>query len=140
MDSPLSPIITDLVMQDLEINALERLGIEIPFYYRYVNDIAPAVPRHKSNEVLAMFNSFHPRMQFNIEIDGDKLDFLDVTLMNNKNKLEFDWYRKPIFSRRVSFLSHHPSSQKGGVIMSMVDRAFLLSHPRFHQKKSKFYN
>jgi len=103
MGSPLSPIIADLllVMQDLEANALVALGCEIPFYYRYVDDIALAVHRHKINEVLAIFNSFHSRMQFTIEIGGKKLDFLDVTLMNNNNKLEFDWHRKLTFSGRV---------------------------------------
>jgi len=139
MGSPLSPILADLVMQDLETYALKKLGMEIPFYYRYVDDIALAVPRHKSNEFLSTFNSFHPRMQFTIEIGGDKLNFLDVILINNNNKLEFDWYRKPTFSGRVlNFFSHHPFAQKRGVIMSMIDRAFLLSHPRFHQKNLIF--
>jgi len=85
-------------MQDLEKNALEKLGTE-PFYFRY--DIALAVSHHKSNELLAMFNSLHPRIQFTMEIGSKKLYFLDVTLINNKNKLEFDWYRKPTFSGRV---------------------------------------
>ncbi|KYN22113.1 hypothetical protein ALC57_05496, partial [Trachymyrmex cornetzi] len=35
--------------------------------------------------------------------------------------------------RYLSFLSLHPLSQKRGVLMSMVDRAFLLSHPRYHR-------
>jgi len=43
-----------------------------------VYDIALAVPSYKSNESLSTFNSF-PRMQFTIEIGGDKLNFLDVT-------------------------------------------------------------
>jgi len=88
MGSPLSPIIADLVMQDLEANALDTLGYEIPFYYRCVDDIALAVPRHKINEVLVIFNLFHSRMQFTIEIGGKKLNFLDVTLINKNNKLE----------------------------------------------------
>jgi len=33
--------------------------------------------------------------------------------INNKNKLEFDWYKKPIFSgKTLNFLSHHLTSQK----------------------------
>jgi len=70
MGSPLSPIIADLVMQDLEANALDTLGLEIPFYYKNVDDIALAVPRQKTKEVLTIFNSFHPRMQFAMEIRG----------------------------------------------------------------------
>jgi len=138
--SPLSPIIVDLVMQDLKSNALENLDVEIPFYYRYVDDIALTVPRQKSNNVLETFNAFHSRMQFTMEMRGRKLNFLDVTMINKNNTLEFDWYHKPTSSGRLlNFLSHHPSSlQKRGVIMNMVDRLFLLSYPRFHQKNFDF--
>jgi len=50
MGSPLSPIIAEIVLQDLEKKALGLLSIEIPFYHRYVDDIALAAPRHKINE------------------------------------------------------------------------------------------
>jgi len=43
MGSPLSPIIADLVLQDLERRTLEIFGVEVPFYFRYVDDIAMAV-------------------------------------------------------------------------------------------------
>jgi len=33
-----------------------------------------------------------------LEIGGNKLNILDVTLLNNKEKLEFDWYKMPTFS------------------------------------------
>jgi len=60
--SPLSSIIANIVMDDLETRALKILNINIPFYYRY--DIAMAVPDHKSKTVLDTFNSLHPRLQF----------------------------------------------------------------------------
>jgi len=57
-----------------------------------------------------------------------------VTVYNVNNVLEFDTYRKLTFSgRTLNFYSKHPLSQKKGVIMSMVDRMFLLSHPKYHQ-------
>jgi len=62
-----------------------------------------------------------------------------VTLINNKGKLEFDWYKKPTFSgRTLNFLSHHPISQKRGVIINMIDRIFILSHPKFHERNLNF--
>jgi len=39
MGSPLSPIIADIVMQDLERVVLETFDFDIPIYYRYVDDI-----------------------------------------------------------------------------------------------------
>jgi len=54
------------------------------------------------------------------------LTFLEVTLINNKEKLILDWYKKPTFSRRtLNFLSHHPISQKRGTITNMIDRIFI---------------
>lgn len=40
MGSPLSPILADLVLQDIEILALKEIGIILPFYFRYMDDIS----------------------------------------------------------------------------------------------------
>jgi len=45
-------------MQDLEKRALEGFINEIPFYYRYIDDILTAIPRQKTKDLLARFNSF----------------------------------------------------------------------------------
>jgi len=38
MSFTLSPIIADIVLQDLEEEALNIIGLNLPFYYRYVDD------------------------------------------------------------------------------------------------------
>jgi len=136
----LSPIISDLVMRDLEERALEKiLDLSIPFYFRYVDDIALAIPSDSINRVVNVFNNLHPRLQFTLEVGGDKLNFLDVTIIKNNNKLEFNWYHKPTFSGRyLNYFSQHPLSQKRGTIMGMVDRAILLSDPKFQQDNLNF--
>jgi len=139
MDSPISPIIADIVMDDIERKALNNLKFKMPFYCRYVDDIALAVPSNKTELILNTFNSFHPRLQFTLEIGGKVLNFLDVTIIKNDNNLEFDFYTKPTFSGRfLSYMSQHPMSQKRGVIMSAIDRVFLLSHPKYHEKNFNF--
>jgi len=91
MGSPLSPVIANIVMDDLEKKALNGLMFDIPLYYRYVDDIAMAVPCQNTKTVLDTFNSIHPRLQFTMEIGGKKLNFLDITMTLNKdNILEFD--------------------------------------------------
>jgi len=46
-----------------------------------------------------------------LEIGDNKLNFLDMMIINNKDKLEFNWYKKPTFSgSTLNFLSHHPTS------------------------------
>ena len=44
MGSPLSPILADLVIQVLENHILSNINIDIPVYYRYVDDILLVVP------------------------------------------------------------------------------------------------
>ena len=135
MGSPLSPIIADLVLQDLETVVLGTFDFHVPFYFRYVDDIALAIPSDKVNFILESFNAFHPRLQFTIEIGNNILNFLDTTIILNDGSVEFDWYHKPTFSGRyLNFNSWHPVSQKRGVVIGLVDRAFLLSHPKFHEK------
>ena len=71
MGSPLSPIIADLVMQDLESHVLNTLKLDIPLYKRYVDDIIMAAPRNRVMDVLSAFNSYHCRLQFTIEHGGE---------------------------------------------------------------------
>jgi len=68
MDSPLLPIITDLIMQDFEEIAFNRLSFKIPIYYRYVDDILIAAPEDNIKYILEVFNSLHNRLSFTAEI------------------------------------------------------------------------
>jgi len=109
MGSPLSPFISKLVTRDLEERVLEILDLSLPFYFRYVDDIAMAIPSDSINKVLNIFNNLYPRLQFTLEVGGDKLNFLDVTIMKNNNKLEFNWYHKPTFlGRYLNYLLPTP--------------------------------
>ena len=58
----------------------------------------------------------------------------------NKNVIEFDWFHKPSFSGKfMNFHSLHLLTQKKGVIIEMLDRTLLLSHPKYY-KKHRIYN
>jgi len=70
MGSPLSPIIADLVLQDLEEKALNLIGLQLPIYYRYVDGIA--APENKAPHILDTFNSFHDRLKFTIELEDSR--------------------------------------------------------------------
>ncbi|XP_018337091.1 PREDICTED: uncharacterized protein LOC108745430 [Trachymyrmex septentrionalis] len=128
MGSPISPVIAELVIRRLETVSLMSLNLDILFYYRYVDDICTALPSSQIDGLLERFNSFHPRLQFTVKRGGNTINFLDVTVSINKNRCNFDWYRKPTFlGRFLNFHSNHPLMQKKGIIFSLVDRAFLLS-------------
>ncbi|XP_071577702.1 uncharacterized protein [Temnothorax nylanderi] len=139
MGSPLSPIAADIVLQDLETKALEILKYCPPFYKRYIDDVTLAAPSALLQHTLDVFNSFHPRLQFTIEIgEDDTLKFLEITMLLKDNRLTFDWFHKPTFSGRyLNYWSQHPVCQKRGTVIGLIDRAFLLSHPSYHAKNFK---
>jgi len=140
MGSPLSPIIADLVMRDLEEWVLNSVKHQPSFYYRYVDDIILATTREASTSYLDAFNNYHVRLNFTIEYENNRqLNFLDLLLMVQDNTLTIDWYHKKTLSGRyLSFFSNHPYNQKVGTIYGLTDRAILLSHPKF-QKNIKLF-
>jgi len=140
MGSPLSPILADIVMQDLESQAIMELNIHLPFYYRYVDDIVLLTPENRVNDILDTFNSIHNRLHFTLEKEKNRtLNFLDLSLIVSEGIMILDWYRKDTCSGRfLSYMSGHPLCHKIGTIYGLVDRAILLSHPIFHQKNLEY--
>jgi len=79
MGSPLSPIIADIIMQDLENFTLNALNLDLIFYARYVDDIALAAPTDKIDIILDKFNAYHDRLKFTLEYESNGcLNFLDL--------------------------------------------------------------
>jgi len=56
--SSFSPVIADIVLQDIESTALETLTCNIPIYHRYVDDILIAAPKSHWNHILNTFIPF----------------------------------------------------------------------------------
>jgi len=84
---------------------LETLAVTVSFYVRYVDDIATAIPSSTTNQVVNIFNSFHNRLQFTLEIGREKLNFLDITMCERNNSIEFNWFHKPTFlGRYLNFI------------------------------------
>jgi len=140
LGSSLSPILTDIVIQDLEEKATKKLDINFSFYYRYFDDILLLTPESKVNIILNTFNNIHERLQFTVEVErNSSINFLELSLLVKNDVLIIDWYRKETNSGRyLSFYSEHPLCHKVGTIYGLVDRAMLLSHPNFQEKNLKY--
>jgi len=126
MGSSLSSIISDIVLQDLEIQALQLLQFKIPIYYKYVDDILLAAHHSQFNDILQIFNSFHDRLQFTLEYsDNNQINFLDKKIILDDRTVIFDIYKKPTSSgRSLNFHSHHPLAHKRGIVFGMVDKIY----------------
>jgi len=136
MGSPLSPIIADLVLRDIETKALKRLPFELPLYRRYVDNILLVASFDQFNKIVETFNSFHVRLQFTLEMSvNNRINFLDVAIILDEQRISFDRYEKPTNTGRyINYHSQHPLSQKRSIIYGLIDRTILLSHPKYHGK------
>jgi len=98
MGSPLSLIIADVVMQDLEMHCVNKINYQLTFYFRYVDDIVMAAPCDKIDLIHNTFNGNHKRLKFTIGYEKDRsLGFLDLCLNILDNKIQIDWFHKTTF-------------------------------------------
>jgi len=136
MGSPLSPILADIIMEDLEINCLADLDFEIRSYFRYVDDIFLITRKNKIDSILRTFNGYHPRLRFTHELEeNNSIPFLNTSVIRTGDgRLITNWFRKSTYSGRcINFVSCHPLQYKLNTITNLVDQAVLLSDKRFHE-------
>ncbi|XP_071578891.1 uncharacterized protein [Temnothorax nylanderi] len=140
MGSPLSPILADMVMDDLESCCLRPFGSRVTIFHRYVDDIFMCIPRAILDDVVTAFNNYHPRLKFTYELEKNNcLSFLDTMVFRHDNRLITNWYRKPTFSGRyINYFSSHPQKYKINTILNLVDHALLLSDEQFHDDNISF--
>jgi len=102
-----SPIVADLVLQNLELHILDKLSFIPSFYVRYMDDVVLAARYTLFDELLNKLNSFHSRFKFTMKTGGMKLNFLELTISDKDGWMIFNWYRKATFSGRLlNYYSH----------------------------------
>ena len=138
-----SPLFADLIMDDLETFCLNQLNeqynIKTLLFVRYIDDILIFVPKTSIDIVTKIFNSYHPRLKFTHEIESNNsINFLDLTIIRNNQKIITNWYKKKSSSNRtLNYFSNHPLQLKINIIYNLVDRAIGLSDKRFHHNNLK---
>lgn len=119
-------------MDDLETECLSLLDFDIPIFYRYVDDIFTIVSKTRVDDLLAVFNNYHPQLKFTHEIETNlSLNFLNTTIIKD-NKLITNWYRKSTCSGRyINYFSNYSHNYKINTVTCLVDHAILLSDDVF---------
>jgi len=98
--------------------------------------IMMATPFDKIDLIFETFNDYH---DLNSLLNTRRFFKFSRLTLNNIREHNLDWFHKNTFSGRfLSFYSSHPLCHKIGMIYGLTDRAFLLSHPSFHQKNIEF--
>lgn len=133
MGQSTSAVLADIVMEDIELQIMERTPFLIYVYKRYADDSFLIVPRENINDILDVFNGVNPSVQFDLEVEQDQcLNFLDMTLMSKNGKIMCKWYQKATASGRyVNFLSVQPTAIKKNVALNLARRIICLSHSSY---------
>ena len=130
MGNPLSPIIADMVLEDLLEDGITKLDFPIPCLKKYVDDLFLSLPRDQIETVKNVFNGINPHLQFTTEEEvNNRLPFLDMMLVRKEDQtVKTEWYIKPIASGRfLNYHSCHPMHQKMNVASNFAQRVKNLS-------------
>ena len=130
MGSPVSPIVCNLFMEDLEQRALDT-ALHPPFWwYRYVDDTHSKHKIKDVEEFTQHLNSLDEDIKFTRESpdpsSGDLafLDSLTGITSETDRRIKVKVYRKPTHTDQyLNFYSNHPIQHKLGVIRTLYDRA-----------------
>ena len=129
MGSPVSPIVANLFLEDLEQRAMSTAPASCKprLWKRYVDDILEIVKKDGVDELTSHLNAADPTgsIKFTYELEKDgSIPFLDVLLTRRSNgSIRFTVYRKPTHTNQyLNFQSHHPLHQKLGVGDTLLHR------------------
>ena len=126
MGSPVSIVIANLIMEDVEKRALSTFHSPPKVWKRYVDDTFVIIHKNSVEDFLDHLNTIENSIKFTIEKEADHtLPFLDTLVRRNQHgKFSTSVYRKPTNSNRyLNFRSDHPLEHKQSVVRSLIDRA-----------------
>ncbi|XP_062704429.1 uncharacterized protein LOC134286773 [Aedes albopictus] len=119
-----------MVMEMLMTNVMAKINFPTPVIKKYVDDLILALPLDKVLEVLNVFNSYNPNIQFTHEVEQNgRLPFLDMVLVRLPDQsIKTEWYCKPMASGRfLDYLSSHPLHMKMNMVSNFIKRVRKLS-------------
>ena len=128
MGSPVSVVVAEIVMQNIEERALTTCRQMIPLWLRYVDDTFTAVHKDEIDEFHDHLNEQNADIQFTREVEEDgKLPFLDCLVSRDENTLRTTVYRKATHTDRLlDESSYNPTSHKATTIKTLTRRAQLV--------------
>ncbi|XP_055527224.1 uncharacterized protein LOC129719840 [Wyeomyia smithii] len=140
MGCPLSPILADIVMNNIITKAAQAAGIPTHHIRKYVDDRFVLIHRDRVQEVLDIFNLQDENIRFTCKVEENgRLPYLDILLIRTDDgRIQTDWYAKPMASgRMLNYFSFHPMAQKIGVVFNFIDRVRTLSTFRTEDEKKQ---
>ena len=129
MGSPVSPLVANLFMEDLEQKAIDTAedGSKPKLWKRYVDDTLEVIKKGNAEKLTEHLNTIDETnsIKFTHEEETDgSIPFLDTQLERKEDgSVKVKVYRKKTHTNQyLAFTSHHPLHQKLGVVRTLLDR------------------
>ena len=128
MGSPVSVVVAEIVIQNIEERALATYKRTLTLWLRYVDDTFTAVDKDEIDDFHEHLNGQNADIQFTKEIEENgKIPFLDYLVTRDNNELRTTIYRKPTRTDRLLDQSpYNPTSHKATTIRTLTRRAQLV--------------
>ena len=142
MGSPISPIVDNLYMEDLETKAIQSAQNPPSFWRRFVDDTLTIIKSSQIANFLQHLNSLDQHIPFTKEEarpDGS-MPFIDVLVTPREDgSLDTTVYRKPTHTDLyLQWDSNHTLTSKYGVVSTLHHRAQqICSSPELLQQEEK---
>jgi len=120
MGSPISGTMAEVYLQYVESTHIKQWWEtgEISLYKRYVDDILITYDRQKINNniIEQKINTIDDNIEFKMTTEeNNAIDYLDLTLHKQRNKIELSIHRKPTSTDTTThYKSNHPYEQNNG--------------------------
>ncbi|XP_044762030.1 uncharacterized protein LOC123319226 [Coccinella septempunctata] len=133
MGSPVAGAVAQLVLEYFEEKVLLNSSYRITIFKRYVDDCLIITTEDQIKEIMEVLNNLNNKLKFTLETELDnKINFLDMTIIRENNKIETKMLRKTINSDRIlDYNSVHNIKQKKAIVTNYIDRAIKLTSPRY---------
>ena len=143
MGSPISPLVANVFMEDLEMQAIRTSTTPPTLWKRFVDDTFTIIKKNNRDNFLQHLNSIHPNIKFTweeVREDGS-MPFLDILITPEEDgSLKTSVFRKT--TRTDLYLqwdSHHPIPSKYSVAGTLYHRATTVcSNPQLLQEEHLF--
>ena len=125
MGSPVSVVVAEIVMQNIEEQALATYTRTISPWLRYVDDTFIAVHKDDIEDFHEHLNRQNADIKFTNDIkENGKIPFLDCLVTHDNNKLKTTILRKPTHTNRLlDQSSYNSTSHKATTIRTLTRRA-----------------
>ena len=127
MGSPISPVVANLFMEDLEIKAIRTSNTPPKIWRRYVDDTCTIIKEENRNIFLQHLNSIHPNIKFTCEEmkEDGSMPFLDILIIPTEHgSLKTSVFRKHTHTDLyLQWDSHHNIPSKYSVADTLYHRA-----------------